>query len=79
MLYMDDKFFINFIKNFFGHAGSLLLHGFFSSCGKWGYSIVAVPRLLFAVASFVAEHGLQGAWASVVVACGLSSCGMWPQ
>ena len=36
---------------------------------------VAVHGLIIAVASLVAEHGLYlGAWASVVVACGLSSC-----
>ena len=39
-----------------------------------GYSLVLV-QLLIAVASLVAEYGLQGARASVSVACGLSSCG----
>ena len=29
------------------------------------------------VVSLVAEHKLQGVWASVVAACGLSSCGSW--
>ena len=50
----------------------------FSSCGKWGLLFIAVRRLLIAVASLVAEHGLEacglsscGTWASVVVACGL--------
>ena len=38
-----------------------------------GYSLVLV-QLLIAVASLVAEYGLQGARASVSVACGLSSC-----
>ena len=42
----------------FGCAGSLLLHGLFSSCKKWGYSPVTVLRLLIAVASLVVEHGL---------------------
>ena len=32
-----------------------------------GYSSVAVPGLLIEVASLVAEHGLYGVWASVVV------------
>ena len=32
-----------------------------------GYSLVAVLRLLVAVASLVAEHGLWVTWASVVV------------
>ena len=30
----------------------------FSSCGQWGLLLVAVPRLLIAVASLVAEHRL---------------------
>ena len=34
-----------------------------------GLSLVAVSRLLIAVASLVAEHGLQGSWASVVAVC----------
>ena len=33
-------------------------HELFSSCGKWGLLFVAVRRLLIAVASLVAEHGL---------------------
>ena len=41
-----------------------------------GQSLVAVCRLLITVASLV-EHGLQDMWASVVSACGLSSCGSW--
>ena len=55
----------------------------FSSCGKWGLLFVAVCRLPIAVASLVAEHGLQARglqqlWhaGSVVVVCGLSSCGL---
>ena len=31
----------------------------FSSCGEWGLLFVAVCRLLIAVASLAAEHGLQ--------------------
>ena len=30
----------------------------FSSCGEWGLLFIAVRRLLIAVASLVAEHGL---------------------
>ena len=30
----------------------------FSSCGEWGLLFVAVRRLLIAVASLIAEHGL---------------------
>ena len=40
-----------------------------------GSSLVVVLRLLIAVASLVAEHRLQGAWASVLAARGLRSCG----
>ena len=32
-------------------------------------------RLLVVMASLVVEHGLLGAWASVIAARGLSSCG----
>ena len=39
-------------------------------------SLVAAHRLLIAMASLVAEHGLWGAaWVSAVAACGLNSCG----
>ena len=44
-----------------------------------GYSLVAVPRLLTAVASCVVEHRLQGMQASVVGAPGVScssACGI---
>ena len=54
----------------------------FSSCGKWGLLFIAVRGLLTAVASLVAErglqaHGLQQLWhaGSVVVAHGLQSTG----
>ena len=49
--------------------------GFSLLTASRGCSLVAVSRLLIAVASLVAEHGLQGAWALVAVARGLSSCG----
>ena len=39
-----------------------------------GCSQVVVCRLLVAVVSLVAEHGLLGTWASVVVARGLCCC-----
>ena len=42
-----------------------------------GYSLGAVHRLLPAVASLIAEHGLSGARASVVEALGLNSCSSW--
>ena len=48
----------------------------FSSCGKWGLLFVALHRLLTAVTSRCRARAL-GTWASVVVACGLTSCGLW--
>ena len=44
---------------FVGRAGSLLLLGLFSSCGKQGRSPVAARGLLTVAASLVEEHGLQ--------------------
>ena len=41
---------------------------------RGGYSIDAVHGLLLVVASLVVEHRLQGTRASVVTACGVSSC-----
>ena len=53
-------FFFNlFIYLFiFGCVGSSLLCVGFSSCGERGLLFIAVHRLLVAVASLVAEHGL---------------------
>ena len=53
-------------------------------CSFVGFSLVALLKLRIAVASSVAEHGLQG-WqrqqlrrvGSVVAAPGLNSCGAW--
>ena len=42
----------------FGSAGSLLLRGLFSSCGKQGLPSSCGPGLPIAVASLVGEHGL---------------------
>ena len=59
---------------YFGCIGSwLLLCRLFSSCGEWGLLFAAVCRLLIAMASLVAEHRLQGAWASVL------NCSKWAQ
>ena len=70
--------FLKFLKKiylFFGCIGFSLLHaGFLSSCGERGLLFVAVLGLLIAVASSCGAQAL-GAQASVVVACGLSSCG----
>ena len=49
----------------------------FFSCGEQGLLFVAVRGLLTAVASLCCRARALGAWASVVVACGLSSCGSW--
>ena len=35
---------------------------------SWGYSLDVVCRLLIAGVSLVAEHGVQGTWASVIAA-----------
>ena len=40
-----------------------------------GCSLVEVCGTLMKAALLVAEHGLEGAWASVIAACGLRSCG----
>ena len=47
----------------------------FSGCVEQGPLSSFGVRLLIVVASLVVEHRLQGLWASVVAACGLSSCG----
>ena len=49
----------------------------FSSCGEQGLLFVAVRRLLIAVASLCCGAWPLGTRASVVVAHGLSSCGLW--
>ena len=41
-----------------------------------GYSLLPCGFLIVA-ASVVMEHGPQGTWASVVIVCGLGSCGSW--
>ena len=51
----------------------------FSSCDKRGLLLVAVHRLLIAVASLVVEHGRYGMCASVAVVRRLSSCGSQAQ
>ena len=52
------------------------MRGAFSSCGERGLPFVALRRLLIAVASLVACRAQAlGVRASVVVVCGLSSCG----
>ena len=72
------SFFLNFIYLYLFLA-VLGLHCCFSLVASRVFSPVAVPRLLIVVASLVMEHGLWGARASVVSACGLSSWGTWAQ
>ena len=67
-IYLFSKF-IYFYLFIFGCIGSSLLRMGFFQCGERGLLFVAVRRLLIAVASLVAEHGLQG----------FSSCGTWAQ
>ena len=49
----------------------------FSRCGEWGVLSVAVHWLLLAMASLVAERGLQGSKASVAAGPDFSSWGSW--
>ena len=56
---LDSLFFINLsIYSFLAALGLRCCMHAFSSCGEWGLFFVAVRRLLIAVASLVAEHGL---------------------
>ena len=53
----------------------------FSSCSEWELLSIVVLKLLVVVTSLIAEHGLLGVWASVVVANGLNcprACGILP-
>ena len=68
--------FNNFIYLFLAVLGLRCHAGFSLVVESRGYSLVAMHKLLFAVA-FVVEHGLECAWASVIVARELSSCDSW--
>ena len=52
------KKFIYFIYLFLAALGLRCCERAFSSCSEWGLLFVVVRRLLTAVASLVAEHGL---------------------
>ena len=54
--------FIYFIYLFLAALGLLCCTWAFSSCGEWELHLVVVRGLLTAVASLVAEHGLQARW-----------------
>ena len=56
----------------FGYAGSLLLCGLFSSCGKWG-------RLSSCGAWASYCGGFSCCIAQALGHTGFSSCGMWTQ
>ena len=64
-----------FLKYFLAELGLGCCEGFSLVAVSWGYSLVVMGRLLIAVASLVADHGLWGSGASVVVAHELRSCG----
>ena len=75
-------FFFNFYLFYFWLRWAFIAAWSFSSCGELGLLFVAVCGLHIAVASLVAEHGLQAHGlqqlqhaGSVVVACGLQSTG----
>ena len=65
----------NFIYLFLVVLGLCCCMQFSLIAASGGYPVVAVHRLLIAVASLIAEHRLQDVRASVVVVRGLSSCG----
>ena len=52
--------FFNILKNIYFWLRWVIVaaHGAFSSCGERGLLFIAVCRLVIAVASLVAEHGL---------------------
>ena len=78
---LNIKKIIYFLLIIFGCAGSLLPHGISLVVASMAYSLVAMCKLLIAMASPVAEHGLQGTGASVVLADGLgcsTECGIFP-
>ena len=55
--FWSDSFYL-FVCLFVAALGSLAAHELFSGCDEQGLLFVAVGRLLIAVASLVAEHGL---------------------
>ena len=70
-------FFLNtcevFLKNVLAALNLHCCMDFSLVAASGGYPVVVMHGLI-AVASLVAEHRLQGMWASVAVAGGLSSC-----
>ena len=70
-------FFFSDYLSVFDCAGSLAAHGLFSTCGEQGLPSSCGVQASHRRVSSVAEQGLWGARASVVVACGLRGCGSW--
>ena len=76
----DFVHFLKIIYSFLAVLGLCCCKWAFSGCGMQGYSLVAVLRLLIAVASLAAEQQLQST-GSVVVAQGFNCpepCGIFP-
>ena len=65
----------NFVYLFLAVLGLCCCKGFSLVVESEGYSLAAAGRLLAAVASPVAEHGLPGTQASVAAARGPRGCG----
>ena len=55
------------------------MHVGFLSLRRAGATLIALRRLLIVVASLCCRAQALGAWASVVAARRLSSCGAWAQ
>lgn len=55
---------------FMAVLGFVAVHGLSLVSQSWGYSLVAVHRPHVALVSLVVEHGLWGAWVTVVMARG---------
>ena len=70
LFYLFINLFIYLFIYFLAALGFRCCARAFSSCGERGLPLVAVRRLLIAVASRCGACAL-GAWASVVVVCGL--------
>ena len=81
MIFFLSFFFFLKIFPFFSDFVFLSALGLRWACGcslfaeSGGSSLAVGLRLLIAVACLLEDHGLQGAQASVVAACGLNSCG----
>ena len=58
MFLFFNKFIYFLFIYFWLHWVFVVARGLFFSCSEWGLLLVAVRRLLIAVASLVAEHGL---------------------